>query len=640
MSFSQSTLSIPFSFIRFTPWTGLPGLLFDGPVYISWDGYLKVPQTGLWTFELETTSYMRVFIENQLAIQYIDCAKEKIIRRQSILLNSTGLMSIHVDWYLHSGDYCAILRWAAPGEEVAEVIPATAFVYAPETQLQFSTMEAVLPLNRRIQPIKSIVFATRLTPTYYQVNPSLPPGLSLSDGTIMGTPTEIMPKTMFTIIGIQGSVKIQGTIYLTIHFVQSPTQVKLLQNEHEIQELHVMLYQVIDDITIQSDGRNVLFTVSPSLPAGFEFKQPVISGRGTERVETSIRLTVTAQNEGGEVSIVFFMSIRGCQYGDTFYTYMTGSSMISLYYMHHGEVIDYVKRLEAYDYGYIMCPQSDDYQVNVYCMSIRGCRYRVYREDYAVMWDARIDSKSWYNQTLIRKASIPPSLHVHTSVYTTKRLGKVFFSYTAEGVYRPITFTPSPPDTLIVDDLEGTITGVITHQGVFSLTLVLANEVGSVNETIQLNIGECEEGEEYVLFSRGNMLNSEAYTIYQNEKEVMSENVIGGSLRYFCMNYQPYSIVLEGQSAWNSFDPLLLKSSGDILGSVFMIESTNQTVSFGLSNLLSRKTPTLYWHNAKSPKKGWKNLKYSDRGWILDLHQIGVLLTRKSRQPISVYSSK
>ena len=76
------------------------------------------------------------------------------------MLNSTELMSIHIDWYLHSGDYCAILRWAAPGEEVAEVIPATAFVYAPETQLQFSTMEAVLPLNRRIQPIKSVVFAS------------------------------------------------------------------------------------------------------------------------------------------------------------------------------------------------------------------------------------------------------------------------------------------------------------------------------------------------------------------------------------------------------------------------------------------------------------------------------------------------
>ena len=78
-------------------------------------------------------------------------------------------------------------------------------------------------------------------------------------------------------------------------------------------------YSYIDKLYLKSDGEEVKWTVSPSLPSGLSLGTTgIISGRVTTIIpETEFLFRAT--NSAGSSNSTFSLTVRGCSYGDYIY---------------------------------------------------------------------------------------------------------------------------------------------------------------------------------------------------------------------------------------------------------------------------------------------------------------------------------
>ena len=133
----------------------------------------------------------------------------------------------------------------------------------------------------------------------WSISPSLPSGLSFdaSTGTVSGSPTEMISRTMFTINGTNTGGT--ATAYLNITIVdQIPTVI------YTPDDLSMTNNTASADLplapTLSGQGEIVSWTITPSLPSGlaFDTSTGVLSGTPTELL-TRTMFTVSATNTGG-----------------------------------------------------------------------------------------------------------------------------------------------------------------------------------------------------------------------------------------------------------------------------------------------------------------------------------------------------
>ena len=173
---------------------------------------------------------------------------------------------------------------------IVDEVPTIA--YSPnDLDLTNNTASSDLPLSPTITGSGEFVS--------WAISPSVPSGLSFdaSTGTLSGTPTELLTRTMFTITATNTGGT--ATAYINITIVDEVPTIAYSPND-----LDLMNNTASSDLplspTVTGSGEFVSWAISPSVPSGLSFSTStgVLSGTPTELLTRSM-FTITATNTGG-----------------------------------------------------------------------------------------------------------------------------------------------------------------------------------------------------------------------------------------------------------------------------------------------------------------------------------------------------
>jgi predicted flap endonuclease-1-like 5' DNA nuclease len=138
--------------------------------------------------------------------------------------------------------------------------------------------------------------------TSWTISPSMPAGLSFdtATGTLSGTPTELLARTMFTIVGTNTGGS--ATTYLNITINDESPMI-----EYETYVLTMINNTVSSDLPLEAivtgSGEILSWTIEPTLPAGivFDTSNGTISGIPTELLGRTM-FVINGTNSGGTVT--------------------------------------------------------------------------------------------------------------------------------------------------------------------------------------------------------------------------------------------------------------------------------------------------------------------------------------------------
>ena len=176
---------------------------------------------------------------------------------------------------------------------IVDEVPVIA--YQPDDlTLSNNTVSSDLPLDATVTGPGEIVSWT--------VSPNMPSGLTFdtATGTISGTPTELLDRTMFTITGTNSGGSATTYINLTINdeiptIVYTPDDLTMVNNTASV-DLPLTP-------TVSGAGEITSWTIEPTLPEGlaFDTSTGVISGTATEIFGRTM-FTINGTNTGGTVT--------------------------------------------------------------------------------------------------------------------------------------------------------------------------------------------------------------------------------------------------------------------------------------------------------------------------------------------------
>ena len=184
--------------------------------------------------------------------------------------------------------------------EVNDVAPV--MTYTPDDlQMTNNTVSSDLPLAPTVSGSGAVVS--------WSISPSLPSGLAFNtaDGTISGTPTELLSRTMFTITGTNTGGS--AIAYVNITIVDEVPTVSYTPDD-----LSLTKNTASSDLplspTLTGSGAFVSWTISPDLPAGLAFDSStgVISGTATELLARTM-FTINATNTGGATTAYLNLTV-------------------------------------------------------------------------------------------------------------------------------------------------------------------------------------------------------------------------------------------------------------------------------------------------------------------------------------------
>ena len=183
---------------------------------------------------------------------------------------------------------------------IVDEVPTIA--YSPnDLNMTNNTASTDLPLSPTITGSGEIVT--------WAISPSEPSGLSfdVSTGTLSGTPTELLTRTMYTITATNTGGN--ATAYINITIVDEVPTIAYSPNDLNMTNNTASLDLPLSP-TITGSGEIVSWAISPSEPSGLSFDTStgVLSGTPTELL-TRTMFTITATNTGGDATAYINITI-------------------------------------------------------------------------------------------------------------------------------------------------------------------------------------------------------------------------------------------------------------------------------------------------------------------------------------------
>jgi len=208
---------------------------------------------------------------------------------------------------------------------VIDVVPSVA--YSPDDlSMTNNTVSSDLPLEPTLTGAGEIVTWT--------ISPALPSGLAFdtSTGTISGTATELLARSMFVINGTNSGGTATTYVNITVidvvpNVAYSPDDLSMINNT------------VSNDLplapTLTGAGEVVSWTISPALPNGlaFDTSTGVLSGTPIELFDRTM-FTVNATNSGGTatayINITVLDSVPIVEYVPSDFELLSNSSVVDM----------------------------------------------------------------------------------------------------------------------------------------------------------------------------------------------------------------------------------------------------------------------------------------------------------------------
>ena len=174
---------------------------------------------------------------------------------------------------------------------VNDVAPAMS--YTPDDlEMTNNTASSDLPLAPTVTGSGTVVS--------WSISPNLPSGLAFNtaDGTISGTPTELLVRTTFTITGTNTGGG-TATAYVNITIVDEVPTVSYTPDDVSLTKNTASADLPLSP-TLTGSGDIVSWTITPALPTGlaFDVSTGVISGTATDLLDRTM-FTISATNTGG-----------------------------------------------------------------------------------------------------------------------------------------------------------------------------------------------------------------------------------------------------------------------------------------------------------------------------------------------------
>jgi len=192
-------------------------------------------------------------------------------------------------------------------------------IYDPVVDLQYNPEN--LTLTRGVAMTDAHPIYTGIVDTW-TIEPSLPTGLTFTNGVISGTPTVNMTTTMFTVWANNTGGSSNHTLNITI----LEPMVTLDYNPENMTLVRGTLMAPM--VPTVSGGQVEVWAIHPALPAGLTFDNGTVSGTPTVNMTTTM-FTVYANNTGGNASHSINLTIQEPT-GDLSYTNLTLTRNISM----------------------------------------------------------------------------------------------------------------------------------------------------------------------------------------------------------------------------------------------------------------------------------------------------------------------
>jgi len=174
--------------------------------------------------------------------------------------------------------------------------------YTPDDlEMTKNTASSDLPLAPTVTGTGTVVS--------WAISPSLPSGLvfNTADGTISGTPTQLLVRTTFTITGTNTGGT--ATAYVNITIVDEVPTVSYTPDDVNLTKNTASADLPLSP-TLTGSGDIVSWTITPDLPAGlaFDASTGVISGTATDLLSRTM-FTINATNTGGTTTTYLNLTV-------------------------------------------------------------------------------------------------------------------------------------------------------------------------------------------------------------------------------------------------------------------------------------------------------------------------------------------
>ena len=174
-------------------------------------------------------------------------------------------------------------------------------ILEPAVNLSYNPYNLTLIRNQSMVPQSPTVSGGNVE--LWAIEPDLPAGLVFTEGTISGTPEVNMTTKMFTVWANTSGGAASTTVNITIvepplDFLYNPNSIVLTRNETMNATSPV----------IGNDAMPDVWGISPSLPAGLNFTNGMISGTPEVNM-TSTVFTIYANNSGGSAAAFLTITI-------------------------------------------------------------------------------------------------------------------------------------------------------------------------------------------------------------------------------------------------------------------------------------------------------------------------------------------
>ncbi len=192
-------------------------------------------------------------------------------------------------------------------------------IYDPVVDLQYNPEN--LTLTRGVAMTDADPIYTGIVDTW-TITPSLPAGLTFTNGVISGTPTVNMTTTLFTVWANNTGGSSNHTLNITI----LEPMVTLDYNPENVTLVRGTLMAAM--VPTVTGGQVEVWAIHPALPAGLTFDNGTVSGTPTVNMTTTM-FTVYANNSGGNVTHSINLTIQEPT-GDLSYTNLTLTRNVSM----------------------------------------------------------------------------------------------------------------------------------------------------------------------------------------------------------------------------------------------------------------------------------------------------------------------